>query len=356
MQIRLFYETKPVFYQPLQFRIRKSSKFYAVGKKKNRMKIIAFDVRCDEIPHIERISKRLNLDVVWTKDALSSDTIYLTEGVDGISILGYSKIDKVLIDQLSENGVRHISTRSIGMNHIDVAYAAEKRMKVTNSTYNPASVAEFTVMMILLSLRKYKAAVFRANVNDYSLLGLEGKEIKGSTVGIIGTGSIGAAVIRLLRNFGCRILAYSPTGSVKKELADMAEFVSFDVLIQESDIVSLHIPLNEDTRHIINKHTLAKMKDGVTIVNCSRGELCEVNALVDGIESLKIGALALDVFEDEVGIYHQDRRTDIISNRNMAYLRQFPNVVMTQHLAFFTENTIESMVRCSFESFLKENQ
>jgi D-lactate dehydrogenase len=317
------------------------------------MRIIAFDTRFDEQPHFDLIKHRLGIDVVCTQDAISKENIHLTEGAYGISILAYAHIDKETIDLLHKNGVKHISTRTIGMNHINVGYAEQKGMVVTNSTYNPDGVAEFTIMMILLSLRKYKAAMFRGNVNDYSLVGLEGKEIKGSTVGVIGTGSIGAAVIRLLSSFGCRVLAYSPTGKVKSELQQCAQFVDLETLFRESDIITLHIPLLEETKHIINKRALEKMKDGVTIVNCSRGELTEINALVEGIESRKIGALALDVFEDEAGIYHQDRRTDIIANRNMAYLRQFPNVVMTQHMAFFTDNSIESMVKCSLESFLK---
>jgi lactate dehydrogenase-like 2-hydroxyacid dehydrogenase len=319
------------------------------------MRIIAFDTRFDELVHFDKIKQCLNLDVVYTEDAITKENIHLTEGAYGISVLAYTLIDKEIIDTLRYNGVRHISTRTIGMNHINVAYAEEQGMIVTNSSYKPDGVAEFTLMMMLLSLRKYKAAMFRGNVNDYSLIGLDGKEIKGSTVGVIGTGSIGAAVIRLLSSFGCKILAYSPTGRVKSELQQYAEFVDLDTIFVNSDIITLHVPLMETTTHIINKEALVKMKPGVTLVNCSRGELMEIDALIEGIEAKKIGALALDVFEDEAGIYHQDRRTDIIANRNMAYLRQFPNVVMTQHMAFFTDNSIESMVRCSLESFVKGN-
>ncbi|MBP1617812.1 MAG: lactate dehydrogenase [Bacteroidetes bacterium] len=319
------------------------------------MRIIAFDTRFDELVHFDKIKQCLNLDVVYTEDAITKENIHLTEGAYGISVLAYTLIDKEIIDTLRNNGVRHISTRTIGMNHINVAYAEQQGMIVTNSSYKPDGVAEFTLMMMLLSLRKYKAAMFRGNVNDYSLIGLDGKEVKGSTVGVIGTGSIGAAVIRLLSSFGCKILAYSPTGRIKPELQQYAEFVDLDTIFVNSDIITLHVPLMEATTHIINKEALVKMKPGVTLVNCSRGELMEIDALIEGIEAKKIGALALDVFEDEAGIYHQDRRTDIIANRNMAYLRQFPNVVMTQHMAFFTDNSIESMVRCSLESFVKGN-
>ena len=317
------------------------------------MKIIAFDTRTDEQEYFEKIKKRLGIEVINVKDKLTRKNLSLTQGAYGISILPHSVINKNTIDLLSNNGIKHISTRTIGMNHIDISYANAKGITVTNSSYNPDSVAEFTIMMMLLSLRKYKAAMFRGNVNDYSLTGLQGIELKHCTVGVIGTGSIGKAVIMLLRGFGCKILAYSPTSKVKPELKKYAQFVDLETLYKESDIITLHIPLLKETKHIINKESLKKMKDGVAIINCSRGELMEINALIEGIENQKISSLALDVFEDENEIYHHDRRLDIISNRNMAYLRQFPNVVMTQHMTFYTENTIECMVKCSLESFLQ---
>lgn len=318
------------------------------------MKIVAYETRLDEQAHFDRIKEKLGLNVLNVSDKLSDRNLQLTEGAYGISILGHSVIDKDIIDALCANGVKHVSTRTIGMNHIDLQYARQKGMIVTNSSYDSNCVAEFTVMMMLMSLRKYKQAMFRGNVNDYSLVGLQGKEIKNSTIGVVGTGKIGSAVIELLNGFGCKILAYSPTGKVKSDLEKYAQFVDLDTLYRESDIITLHVPLLENTKHIINKESLNIMKDGVVLINCSRGELIEINSLIEGIENSKISSLALDVFEDETEIYHYDRRLDIIANRNMAYLRQFPNVVMTQHMAFFTENTIESMVRCSLDSFVKE--
>ena len=317
------------------------------------MKIVAYETRSDEQVHFDRIKERLGVQVFNTPEILSAKSIQLTEGAEGVSILGHSIINKQIIDALVTNDVKHISTRTIGMNHIDLEYARQKGIRVTNSSYEPDCVAEYTVMMMLMSLRKYKQAMFRGNVNDYSLAGLQGREIKHCTVGVMGTGSIGKAVIQLLHGFGCKILAYSPTGKTKPEIEQYAQFVDLDTLYKESDIITLHIPLLEGTRHIINKASLKKMKNGVAIINCSRGELIEINALIEAMESSKISSLALDVFEDESGIYHHDRRLDIIANRNMAYLRQFPNVVMTQHMAFYTDSTTESMVRCSLENLIK---
>lgn len=316
------------------------------------MKIAAFDTRGDEKPFFDKFKNELGLEIVYTGKKLTMESVAMAEGAEGVSILGHSSVDSAIIDRLAAYGVKQISTRTIGTNHIDVPYALSKGMRVTNTSYPPDCVAEFTLMLMLMTLRNYKAAMFRGNVNDYSLNGLQGRELKHCTVGVIGTGSIGKAVIALLNGFGANVLAHSPTGKNDQELAKMAHIADLETLYRESDIITLHIPLLDNTLHYINSEALQQMKDGVTLINCSRGELMEINALIEGIESRKIGALGLDVFEDEAGIYHQDRRLDIISNRNMAYLRQFPNVVMTQHMAFYTNTTIENMVRHSLESFI----
>lgn len=315
-------------------------------------KIIAFETRPNEQCFFDQLKVELGLDVVNTEQSLSEASLCLTEGAYGISILGHNIIDKVLIDELCKRGVRHISTRTIGMNHIDLDYAHSKGMLVTNAKYAPDCVAEFTIMLMLMSLRKYKAAMFRGNVNDYSLDGLQGKELKHCVVGVVGTGSIGLSVIRLLSGFGCKILVYSPTGTIKPEVSELATYVDLDTLFRLSDIVTFHIPLLDSTRGMVDKRALSLMKPGVGLINCSRGELMKIDEIIDAVETRKVGFLGLDVFEDEIGIYHHDRRMDIISNRNMAYLRQFPNVVMTQHMAFYTETSTFEMVQASLESFV----
>lgn len=170
------------------------------------------------------------------------------------------------------------------------------------------------------------------------------------TVGVVGTGRIGAAVIRLLSSFGCRVLAYNRTQS--QEISAYAEYVDLDTLYGSADMITLHVPLTEKTHHMINRESLRKMKDGVVIINCARGELAENDALIEGIESGKIGALGLDVVEDETGITHVDHRIDILSNQKMAYLRQFRNVVMTPHMAFYTDTAVRNMVRCGVQGIL----
>lgn len=316
------------------------------------VKIAAFDVRQDEIPHFNKYEHLYQLSIDRFEAPLRLDNMDLVRDCQGISVLGQSEINEDILVALVAKGIRQVNTRTVGTNHIDLAAAGKWGIRVTNASYPPDGVAEFTVMLLLLVLRKYKQAMYRANVNDYSLEGLEGRELKECTVGIIGTGAIGTAVIKLLKGFGCQVFAYVRDGRLKPELEGYAEARDLDFIYRTCDIISLHIPVTETSRHFIDKKAINAMKEGVILINSSRGGLMDVHALMEGIESSKIGGLAMDVFENEAEIYHRDRRLEIISNREMAYLRQFPNVVMTQHMAFYTARDIEYMVRTGLESFL----
>ena len=205
-------------------------------------------------------------------------------------------------------------------------------------------------MLMLISVRKYKPAMWRQNVNDYTLNGLMGREMRHLTIGVLGTGRIGSTVIKNLSGFGCKILAYDKYEN--ENIKNIAQYVDFDTLLKNSDIITIHMPLTAENYGIINKENIAKMKTGVIIVNTARGELMNIPDLTEGIESKKIGALALDVFQNEDEIYHHYLSTDIIKNRDMAYLRQFPNVVLTQHMAFFTDSAVEEMISNSLNSLL----
>lgn len=315
------------------------------------MKIKMYEVREDEKKAIERVAEELGADVSISSNILTPQEAESLRGIDGVSILGRTTVNKELLDGLKKAGVGYVSTRTVGYNHMDVAYAAEVGIRLCNANYPPYGVAEFTIMLMLLALRKYKPAMWRQGVNDYSLSGLQGREIRNMTVGVMGTGKIGRAVIKDLGGFGCRILAYDPYPA--EDLKNTVEYVDGDTLLRTSDIITLHIPLMESTRHMINREAIAKMKTGVVIINASRGELTDIEALTEGIETEKIGALAMDVFEDENGIYHESRINDIIRNRKMAYIRQFPNVVLTQHMAFSTEANTDSMVECGIRGIVE---
>lgn len=311
------------------------------------MKIKLFNVRNDEKAAVAYYSDQLGVETEITAEELEVEDIRKLEGFDGISVLTHKNVDKELLDALKEANIGCISTRTVGFNHIDLDYAKKLGIRVCNANYPPNGVAEFTVMLMLIALRKYKPAMWRQGVNDYSLSGLQGKELGKCTVGIIGTGRIGQAVLKKLTGFGCKLIAYDPYP--QESVKDIAEYVDIDTLFRTSDIISLHVPFTEENRYMINAENIAKMKKGVLIVNASRGELVDIDALIEAVESEHVGSVAMDVIEDEVGIYHQRRINDIIKNRKMAYLRQFPNVVLTQHMAFYTNVNVDSMVECSIK-------
>ena len=315
------------------------------------MKILAFEVRDDEKKGLMETAQELGVELELSSEVPCMENVELVNGFEGVSVLGQGDINSELLSAWKKQGVDYVSTRTIGYNHIDVENARKIGIRVCNARYAPNGVADFTVMLMLMCLRNYKQALWRGQVNDFSLWGLQGKEMRSLTVGVMGTGRIGQAVIQNLRGFGCKILAYDP--HPKADLMDVAEYVSLEELYRRADIITLHMPLVPATKYIINRESISMMKPGVIIINCARGPLADPDALIEGIESEKIGALGLDVIDGEEGITHVDHRVDIISNQKMAYLRQFRNVVMTQHMAFYTEEAVENMVRSGILGILE---
>ena len=311
------------------------------------MKLTFYGLWEDERPKLNELTQKYGFECVATNDVLSMDNSALCKGSAGVSVLGKCAVDEELLRTLHGYGIRYLSTRSIGYNHIDLKAAKKYGFRLCNSQYPPDSVAEFTLMLMLMSLRKYKQALWLQQVNDYALDYLKGDILRDKTVGVVGTGHIGGRVIELLSGFGCRILFYSVDYDPK--VAQSAEFADLDTLYAESDIITFHLPLLPATKHMINRDSLKKLKKGVILINTARGELFETEALIEGIESCKIGSLAMDVFEGEDGIYHVDLTDDIVRNRDMAYLRQFPNVVLTQHMAFYTQLSMDSMIQNSVQ-------
>ncbi len=310
------------------------------------MNIRLFELRDDEVAAYMRAAANLpaGYSISFDTQILSEANIDSVAGCEGIIINNKSVMSAALVERAHELGVRYIAIRCIGFNHVDVKRAQELGIKVCNTAYPPYGVAEFTVMLILMALRRCKAAIWRQQVNDYSLDGLLGRELRTLTVGVVGTGRIGRTVIDNLSGFGCKILAYDPYPNAELANRDSLEYVDMDTLVANSDVITLHVPLMDSTRGIINADAIAKMREDVTIVNVSRGELIDTDAVIEAIEFEKIGALAMDVFEDEVGIYHENRMHDILANRKMAYLRQFPNVLLTNHIAFYTDIDVNCMV------------
>ena len=280
------------------------------------------------------------VDALTLERGLLPDHLGVLDGADAALVLGQCRYGEELLSKIAGRGVHVLVIRTIGMDHIDLDVAARLGIAVGNAHYAPDSVADFTLMLV--ALRHYKAAVYQQNVNDYSLRGLEGRTLSSLARGVVGTGAIGAAVVQRLSGFGCEILA---TGHpVNPEVAKRAAYVSQDELFRASDVISFHVPAMPANHHLVSRESLAEMKDGVVLVNTACPDLLDVSALTEGDESGKIGALAMGVFEGERGICHFNRSGDILRNRDMAYLRQFQNTVLTQHMAFCTAEAVEEMV------------
>ncbi len=306
------------------------------------MKVAVYNYReFDEKKWFDKYSKELGIELVICHDAPDLNNIELARGCECVDIIT-SKIPRELVAKFHEVGVRYIATRTIGYDHIDLEAAKEYGIHVANAPYGPNGVADYAVMMILMSLRNMKRILERTNIQDYTLQGCLGKELKDLTVGVIGTGRIGKTVIQDLSGFGCRILAYDLYQS--DEVKKYAEYVELDELFRQSDVITLHTPLTEQNFHLINHESMAKMKDGVVIVNTARGSLIDIPAFIEEIENGKIGAAALDVVENEFGLYYYDHKSDILKNRDLAILRGFPNVTVSHHMAFYTDNAIHTMV------------
>jgi D-specific alpha-keto acid dehydrogenase len=285
-----------------------------------------------------------------TDAAVSEANIELAFGNRCISIGHKTQVTNPTLLALSRAGVKYVSTRSIGYNHIDVKYAESVGISVGNVAYSPDSVADYTLMLMLMTVRHVKSIIRRADTHDYRLSDARGKELRDLTVGVIGTGRIGRAVMDRLRGFGCRVLAYD------NRLKTSADYVPLDELLRHSDIVTLHTPLTAETHHLLNRLRIEQMKRGAYIVNTGRGSLLDTEALIPALESGRLGGAALDVLEGEEGIFYADCRNKPIESKALLRLQRLPNVLITPHTAFYTDHalsdTVEnSLINCvNFES------
>lgn len=312
------------------------------------MKVIAFGVREDEECYMEPVAKKLGIEVEVHEEHLSMDSVHLAKGFDAVSIVGVCQANREILKELSSYGIHALSTRTIGYNQIDLQAANEYGIKVANVAYSPDSVADFTVMLMLALTRRFAHMLERSRCMDYSLHGIQGKEMHNLTIGIIGLGRIGSCVARDLKGFGCKIQAY--TESPREDQKDLVDFVDFDTLIRTSDIITLHMPLTDSNRYMINADVIQKMKHGVLIINTSRGEIIDTNALIEGIESGIVGGAGIDSFEGEQEVIHIDHNYNVIKNRDLLILKAYPNVIVTPHAAFYTDQVSYDMVHCSLES------
>jgi D-specific alpha-keto acid dehydrogenase len=292
----------------------------------------------DEAAAFRDAAPRFGVVPTITEAPVSGANVELASGNLCISVSHKSPVANPTLLALSRAGVRYVSTRSVGYNHIDVNCARSLGICVGNVAYSPDSVADYTLMLMLMAVRNAKSVIRQTDANDYRLHESRGKELRDLTVGVIGTGRIGSAVLDRLRGFSCRTLAYDarPAGA--------ARYVPLDELLEQSDIVTLHTPLTADTHHLLNRRRIEQMKRGAFIVNTGRGPLLDTESLLSALESGRLGGAALDVLEGEDGIFYADCRNTLMENTPLPRLQQLPNVVISPHTAYYTDHALSDTV------------
>ncbi len=312
-----------------------------------KMGITIYGCGQDEAVLFREMAPRFGVMPTITAAPVSEANIELAFGNRCISVSHKTHITNSILRALSYAGVVYLSTRSSGYNHIDVDFAQSVGIAVENVVYSPDSVADYTLMLMLMVVRNAKSTISRADIHDFRLNDVRGKELRDMTIGVIGTGRIGAAVMDRLRSFGCYIVAYDHRPKTS------ANYVPLDELLQRSDIVTLHTPLNTDTNHLLNRQRIERMKHGAFIINTGRGSLLDTEALIPALESGRLGGAALDVLEGEEGIFYADYRNKPIESQLLLRLQKLPNVLITPHTAYYTDHALRDTVENTIINCLK---
>ncbi len=315
------------------------------------MKITAYSCRPDELALFKHFGEKYGVSLVLVPEGPSMENADMAEGSQGVSIIT-TPVDEPLLRRWKECGVQIVSSRTVGYEHVDGDAAERLGIALANVSYTPNTVAEYTVMAMLMAVRRMKAIMTRFLGQDYSLLDIRGRELGRMTVGVVGTGRIGETVVRLLKGFGCRILAYDI--HPREELAGLAEYVELEEIWKECDLITFHTPATEKSFHMVNRETLSQMKDGVVLINMARGTVMDTDALIEALEQGKVGAAALDVVENEGRIYYKDFKYQPLGHHDMAILSAMPNVLMTPHTAFFTDEAVSDMINYSILSCIAQ--
>lgn len=313
-------------------------------------KIAFFGAKPYDIASFDKVNEKYNYDIRYYKGHLNPNNVVLTQGVDAVCIFVNDTADATVIDAMVDNGVKLLALRCAGFNNVDLKAAKGKLPVVRVPAYSPYAVAEYSLALMLSLNRKIHRAYWRTRDGNFSLNGLMGFDMHGKTIGIIGTGKIAKILIRMLKGFGMRILAYDLYPDLKFAEEEGFSYVSLDELYRESDIISLHCPLTDQTKYMINKDSIGKMKDGVMIINTGRGQLINTNDLIEGLKEKKIAAAGLDVYEEEGEYFYEDKSDKIIDDDVLARLLSFNNVIVTSHQAFFTREALHNIAETTLRN------
>jgi D-lactate dehydrogenase len=314
------------------------------------MKISLFSAKQYDKDYFEKVNKSFGFEIEYFDTHLGPHIINAIEDTDAVCVFVNDKVDAKVIESLAAKHVKIIALRCAGFNNVDLEAAKKYGIKVCRvPSYSPEAVAEHAVAMIQTLNRKTHKAYNRVREQNFSLNGLLGFDLYGKTVGVIGTGNIGRAFCKIMLGFGCQVKAFDVIAN--KELQSLGvEFLPVIDVFQQADIISLHCPLNESTRHLVNRETLQLMKKGVMLINTSRGGLIDTKAVIDSLKSRQLGYLGIDVYEQEEKLFFRDLSASIIEDDTIQRLMSFPNVLVTAHQAFFTEEALQQIATTTLSS------
>jgi len=315
------------------------------------MHLVLFDTHRFEREVFEEVNREFGHQLTFLEPRLTHETAPVAKGFEGVCAFANDKLNSNTLKILKDNGIKLIALRSAGFNHVDLRTAKELGLKIVRvPRYSPYSVAEHAVCLLLALNRKIHRAYARVRELNFSLDGLVGFDLHGKTVGVIGTGNIGTVFSRILIGFGCQILAndIAPNAELMKE--SQVKYVDLPSLFAGSDIISLHIPLLRETRHLIDDSAFLQMKKGVFLINTGRGALIDTKALLKHLKSGQIGAAGLDVYEEEENVFFKDLSSQILQDDQLARLLTFPNVLITSHQGFLTREALYNIAKTTLQN------
>ncbi len=319
------------------------------------MNTVAFyDTKPYDREYFERAADAEQLRCQFHEFRLTTETAASVNGAQAVCVFVNDRLDAACLKQLHDAGVRLVALRCAGFNNVDLAAAKSLGVAVIRvPAYSPHAVAEHAIALLLALNRKIHRAYNRVREHNFSLSGLVGFDLHGKTVGVVGTGKIGKIAAQIFRGFGTDVLAYDPYPATEWAAALSVRYTDFETLLAASDIVSLHLPLTPQTRHLLNAENFARMKPGAFLVNTSRGKLVDTTALIEALKSGRIGGVALDVYEEEEGVFFEDHSGEILQDDELSRLLTFPNVLITAHQAFLTHEALSEIARVTTENLLR---
>lgn len=317
---------------------------------KTNIKIAFFDTKPYDQKSFDFVRSNTSFDATYYRVKLTEDNVKLAEGYDVVCAFVNDTLNARVIDKLVEYGIELVALRCAGYNNVDIHHAYEKIHVVRVPAYSPYAVAEHAAALMLSLNRKIHRAYYRTRDNNFSIAGFEGFDLHGKTAGVIGTGKIGQIMIGILQGFGMKILAYDKFPNEAYAEKSGIEYVELDTLYRQADIITLHCPLTSESHHMINRESMAKMKDSIMLINTSRGHLIDTSALIEALKESRIGSAGLDVYEEEADYFFEDFSGEVVNDDVLARLLTFNNVLVTSHQAFLTKEALGNIATTTIEN------